>query len=252
MQSHGGSLLSTINSNVLAGLDARPASQPGLLAEDDKERVTRDLSAALARSVATISRGTSREGSPVKGRPGEASPRREHAPVRGGGSAKASTVAGGARDDSADAESVNASRHDPEMERSESVVRSLQEQAKRRLNGLERLHAGAESKGSGPTLYNPAAYQVSLRKRLQFAPAGKAPRSTYCCAGPLPLGPDPVQSAPFRLRSMRMHTHCQPRGAALSTKINPPPACRPKSAPKAATKSAGLLLELHSSAKQLQ
>ena len=191
-QSHGGSLLSTRNSNVL---DARPAGQLGLLARDDKERVTRDLSAALARSVATISRG----GSPVKSRPREASPRKEHASLHGGGSTNASTLAAGAREGT-DAESVNAAHHDPEMERSESVVRSLQEQAKRRLNGLERLHAGAESKASGPTLYNPAAYQVSLsamqpaaaqvgnaRKHIllrgSLASGGHGPMSSLPCLG---------------------------------------------------------------------
>lgn len=156
--SHGGSLLSTISSN---GLDPKlDALRRGLIAKDDTERVTRDLSKALARSIATISRSNSREGSPVKSRSREPSPKQEHGHVRGAGSA---TLAAYARE-GVNGDSINTSHHDPEMERSESVIRSLQEQAKRRLNGLERLHASAESNDSGPTLYNPAAYQVSLRK----------------------------------------------------------------------------------------
>jgi hypothetical protein len=83
--------------------------------------------------------------------------------VRGGGSATASTLAAYGKE-GVNGDCINTSHNDPEMERSESVIRSLQEQAKRRLNGLERLHASAESKDSGPTLYNPATYQVSLRK----------------------------------------------------------------------------------------
>jgi hypothetical protein len=184
--SHGGSLLSTIGSN---GLDPKlDALRRGLIAKDDTERVTRDLSEALARSVATISRSNSREGSPVKSRSREPSPKKDHGHVRGRGTATAPALAEYARE-GVNGDSINTSHHDPEMERSESVVRSLQEQAKRRLNGLERLHASAESKDSGPTLYNPASYQVSLRKRFSCALA--------------------------HLSSLRLHTYCQPRGAAL-------------------------------------
>ena len=208
--SHGGSLLSTIGSN---GLDPKlDALRRGLIAKDDTERVTRDLSEALARSVATISRSNSREGSPVKSRSREPSPQQEHGHVRGGGSATASTLAAYGKE-GVNGDCINTSHNDPEMERSESVVRSLQEQAKRRLNGLERLHASAESKDSGPTLYNPASYQVSLRKRFSCALA--------------------------HLSSLRLHTYCQPRGAALSTKVNNLQGLsRPKSAPKTASKTA--------------
>ena len=126
----------------------------------DTESVTRDLAQALARSIATISRGSSRDGSPEKDRikvPGS--------PKRGGvrRDAKSYLIPHNLLQTSQSSLSVNESasisEHNQDLERSTLLVRSLQEQTKRRMREIDRLHADAEKDKTGPTLYNPAAFQ---------------------------------------------------------------------------------------------
>jgi hypothetical protein len=157
--SKDGSLLSTINSNIIELKGMQPK---------DTESVTRDLAHALARSIATISRGSSREGSPEKGRISsrEASPKKvPGSPKRGGARRDANSyliphnLLQTSQSSLSVNESASISQHNQDLERSTLLVRSLQEQTKRRMREIDRLHADAEKDKSGPTLYNPAAFQ---------------------------------------------------------------------------------------------
>jgi len=140
---NGGSLLSTINSHIL---DSKIDAKHGLPAN---EFVTRELAQALARSIATISRNTSREisrdGSPEKSRASSPKKGRQNSSHFSLGDCE-----GGCE---------GASEHDQDVERCEALVKGLQEQTKRRMRELDRLHSDADKK-PGPTLYNPGAYQV--------------------------------------------------------------------------------------------
>ena len=138
---------STIQSN---------ASTVGLQAKD-KEYVSRELAQALARSVAAISRSNSRENSR------QGSPEKSRSPTKGSGLAAESVIGvhsprmgSGHAPDSVFASGANYQEEDQNLEKSECMVRSLQEAAKRRMRELDRLHA---TKPTGPTLYNPSAYQ---------------------------------------------------------------------------------------------
>ena len=121
-----GSLLSTIGTGSI---------RAGYHTEKETECVVRELAQALARSVASISRGNSRECS------------RDGSPVR---------AAQAGADSHGGEEELEVKKRKDEAERCARLVLELQQQARRRLRELDRLKA---NKGAGATLYNPSAYQ---------------------------------------------------------------------------------------------
>ena len=156
-----GSLLSTIGTASI---------RAGYHTEKETECVVRELAQALARSVASISRGNSREcsrdGSPV---------RAAHAPETG--IARVSSHG--------DEEEREAKTRKDEAERCARLVLDLQQQARRRLRELDRLKA---NKGAGATLYNPSAYQprgAALSTKVTNINPFARPKSTRStCKGP--------------------------------------------------------------------